>query len=176
MTASIRLPHSRRLCFGSFSIQFIATLLLTTHCSQVKRFSSFTTYRAYKEIESIIAQQFSAKGTSSSSSRLPIPISKQPSTPAPPTAAGKGDFTKAIQNNTVYKERSKTTHYNTHVPDIQSRLSAAGAKPSEDKEKTILRVAVLGSSGVERFKTTGECRTVLGDSMLERYKTTSEYT
>ena len=93
--------------------------------------------------------------------------------PATQPVAGRRDFTKAVQNNAVHKERSYNTHFKTHVPEIRSRLPASGRTA---ERKTPPRVALLEGSGLERSETTGNpVRTILlGDSMFERYKTIGE--
>ena len=93
--------------------------------------------------------------------------------PANQPVAGRRDFTKAVQNNAVYKERSYNTHYKTHVPEIRLRLPASGRTI---ERKSPPRVALLESSSLERPETTGQpVRTILlGDSMFERFKTTGE--
>ena len=110
---------------------------------------------------------------SSCTYRIIISSSKEPSSSA--SATDKLDFTKAINNNAAYKVRSHDTHYKIHVPEIRSRLSATGVQDAAD-DKAPLRVALLGSSSLERFKITGERLRIvlLGDSMFERFKRTGE--
>lgn len=64
------------------------------------------------------------------------------------------EMAKRVKDHAVYKRRSHGTHFKTHVPEIKTRLSSLKQHPAS--EKATVRVILLGSSMLERFRTTGK--------------------
>ena len=58
-----------------------------------------------------------------------------------------------INQNKKWKARSQDYHNNKHRPEIARRLAALSANPTDPNAQ--INVVLLGSSMLERFKTTG---------------------
>lgn len=85
------------------------------------------------------------------------------------------DFLSALKSHSKYKQRSHDTHHNIHVPELTYRLglgTSATAQSSPDTKKNDdddafapkpnltnkqdIEIVLIGSSMLERFKTTGK--------------------